>query len=524
MLGIALIIGVFSYFILLLGLFQLLNFSYALFALALFVLLFGIFLHKSILKTLTYFIRDIQTYSKIELLFLLLLVLLTVVNLIGALGPELSFDALWYHLTIPKLFVNAESVYFIKGELLYYSLWPKLTELLYSVSLIFGDEIHAKLIHFSFGILSTLIVYKIARLYIQRLYAIGASLIFYSNLVVAWLSMVSYVDLTRSFYEAIALFYFLKYLKSLEKRNLFYSAILLGFAISTKLLSVGSVLIFILLIVFAKLSIKEKFKNSFLYLLISLLVPLPYFLISFNNTGNPVYPLFTKLFSSYFTLELLNPFNFIKSTINVFLFSSDPLNPVYFIILPFLFFSCRKIMLKARYIFLYSIVSFFVFYFTPQTGGGRFIVAYLPAFSVLAAILIATVGKKLRKIFLFIIILISMITLFYRITANLRFVPVILGYQSKSDFLMHNLNFSFGDFYDENEAIKKIVKNDRVMIIGIHNLYYVDFPFTIPEWDSDGTEKYTLMYTFSMEKSSDKRLAIYKNPVTHVTLYQNYAE
>ena len=31
------------------------------------------------------------------------------VNLIGALGPELGFDALWYHLTEAKLFWQAST-------------------------------------------------------------------------------------------------------------------------------------------------------------------------------------------------------------------------------------------------------------------------------------------------------------------------------------------------------------------------------------------------------------------------------
>lgn len=523
MLALALIIGAYSYSILFLGLFHFLNFPSVLFATIVFTLIACILFQKDILKTLVFLKREIKTFRKIEIFFILLLFLIAIINLIGALGPELSFDALWYHLTIPKLFIDAHSVYFIKGELLYYSLWPKLAEMLYLSGLILGNEIIAKLIHFTFGILTTIVVYKIARLHISRFYSLVASLIFYSNLVVAWLSITAFVDLTRSFYEGMAFLYFLKYIKDKKMRNFVLSAVLLSLAISSKLLSIGSILIFIMLIFFIqKISFKDKLKKSILYISCSLLVPLPYLIISFYYTGNPLYPLFTKLISPYFPLGLLYPLNFVKSFLSVFLFSPDPLNPIYLIVLPLVILSFKQNLLKARYVVFYAIVSLFVFYLAPQTGGGRFIVAYLPALSVLAAVSIASLNKSMQKILLTTIILIAFISISYRFIANLRFIPVVLGYQTKNDFLMQNLNFSFGDFYDDEGIIKKIVKNNRVMIVGIHNLYYVDFPFTIPEWGGVGNEKYTLLYNPSAEEIIKRGKILYKNPITHVTLYRSY--
>ncbi len=47
--------------------------------------------------------REIKN-DKISLSLAGLLVIQVIINLIGALGPELGFDALWYHLTIPKIY------------------------------------------------------------------------------------------------------------------------------------------------------------------------------------------------------------------------------------------------------------------------------------------------------------------------------------------------------------------------------------------------------------------------------------
>ena len=66
--------------------------------------------------------------------WLSLLIIQIVVNFIGALGPELGFDALWYHLTEAKLFWHTKSLTPIPGNLLYWSGFPRLMELIYAVT------------------------------------------------------------------------------------------------------------------------------------------------------------------------------------------------------------------------------------------------------------------------------------------------------------------------------------------------------------------------------------------------------
>lgn len=49
----------------------------------------------------------------------------------------------------------------------------------------------------------------------------------------------------------------------------------------------------------------------------------------------------------------------------------------------------------------------------------------------------------------------SFISVPYRFIANIRFIPVILGLESKNNFLKNNLNFNFGDFYDIDGYLDK---------------------------------------------------------------------
>ena len=111
---------------------------------------------------------------------------------------------------------------------------------------------------------------------------------------------------------------------------------------------------------------------------------------------------------------------------------------------------------------IYSVLAIIVWYFTPRTVGGRFILPYLPALSiVLAACLHESLQatKKysfvLGKFLIILIILVAIISIGYRFVANKKYLPVILGQETKEHFLSKNLNFSFGDFYDVDGYFKK---------------------------------------------------------------------
>ena len=71
------------------------------------------------------------SFGKGEFVLPILIFILCLVNLVGALGPETAFDALWYHITLPKIYLQHKELLFIPGGLLYYSAMPQLGEMLY---------------------------------------------------------------------------------------------------------------------------------------------------------------------------------------------------------------------------------------------------------------------------------------------------------------------------------------------------------------------------------------------------------
>ncbi len=520
MFELAFLIGIYAYLIFFLGLLGSLRSDIIL--LTTIVFLFGAYWY--IRKKVTFdwlSIKTIYTRDKMLIAGISMFICLVIVNLIGALGPELAFDALWYHLTFPKLYLLSEGIHYIPGSLLYYSVMPKLIEMLYVPALLWGGEAAAKLIQLLLGALVSIIIYKISRNYAGKRNALMAVLLFYGSFVVAWQSITAYIDLGRTFFEIMALYGFSLFLKTKKRVWLMDSAFLLGLAICTKLLSAGSLVIFIILLLIRQRTQEDRL-YIIIYIALALLVPLPWFIFSWTHTGNPVFPFFTSLYPMGTTWSLLSPLNFVQEVINMFMNLPDKINPLYlliFLLAPFLYKKCKS---DEKTIFWYALIAIIIWYITPRTGGGRFILPYLPAFSIVGAIVLeklnATKGQRILYVLIF---LMCVVTIGYRSIANAKYVPVILGIQTKDEFLTQNLNFNFGDFYDTDSYFRTHIKNtDTVLLYGFHNLYYVKFPFIDSTWVKKGE---TFNYIATQDAQLPERFSywklIYQNDKTHVKLY-----
>ena len=519
----ALGIGMYSYVIFALGIFQYLYPLTILSVTVTFCLLFVLFgyYNRHKFQSIASFKLFVNNTSVLALLGMLCLQ--AIVNLIGSLGPEIGFDALWYHLTLPKLYLLHHAIYHIPGGLLYYSDMPKLGEMLYVSALSIHSEIAAKLLHFTFGLLVVMSLYKLSRCFVSPLYALLICLVFYTNLVVGWESISAYVDLIRTYFELLAMYYFVMWIKVQKNSLLVFSSILLGLAITTKLIAIGSFIIFLPLILYYthknKKSILESIIFSVIYIVIALCVPLPWFIFSYIHTGNALYPLFTSLYHVTISPLLLNPVTIISTFWNTFTHASDPVSPIYLAFLPLFIVPLKK---EERFLVFMSLLALVSWYVTPQTGGGRFLLPYLPILSLTVVVFLKQVqNQNLKKFYIGIIIIVSFISMLYRGIANVKYIPVLTGQESKTVFLTKYLNFSFGDFYDtDNYFSSHITPHDTVLLIGFHNLYYVKFPFIDSSWIKKGDRfNYLATQSTSLPKTYAHMRKIYSNSTTHIHLY-----
>jgi hypothetical protein len=523
MFEIAFLVGIYSYLIFDLGILHALykNNVIALTITYLIIVLYYYFKTKKIPKSIN------LSFDNTSVFLILLIATQALVNFIGVLGPEISFDSLWYHLTLPKIYLINHSIFHIPGGLLYYSDMPKLTEMLYIGGLSITNEVFAKAIHFSFGLLILFSIYQISRKFLSKKYSLIAVLIFYSSLVVGWESVTAYVDLARTFFELLAFWGFMNWFEDKKMKWLIISGVMMGFAITTKLVAIGSLPIFLLLFAYYAYAKKEKIltvtKKFLMFVFFSSLIPLPWFVFSFVNTGNPFYPYFSNIpVDSGQSFTMPNFLFVFKDFYNLFLNLSDPISPLFLILLPIIFLVLKKSNIKIKFFAIYTFSSIVIWYLTQELRGGRFIMPYLPVFSVLAAYAVEKLkDKRLKSIILIAIVAVSLSSIFYRGLANKKFLPVILGMETKSEFLTKNLNFSYGDFYDTDGYFAKTIKpSDSVLLYGFHNLYYVNFPFIDSFFlkTSDRFDYIAVQNSAIPPRYRDWK-EIYYNKITKVRLY-----
>ncbi len=535
MFSLAIFIGIYSYIIFFLGIFSLLTKGADQIVSCVWILTFVFVERKLILGFLNNLRKLRFNYNKVYntplVLFTSLLILQALVNLIGALGPELAFDALWNHLTLPELYLLHNVIYHISGGLLYYSDMPKLGEMLYVGALSFGNEIFAKVIHFVFGILISISLFKLSRKYFNQTISLLIVVIFYSNLVVDWESITAYIDLIRTFFEVLALWAFINWYESKKNKWLVVSGLMVGFVITTKLLAIGSFFILFLLLIVSHIlkrnSLKDLLTKSFIFSIFAITIPLPWFIFSFSNTGSPVYPFFTSLYGV--TANSPNPIQITFDLWNLFIHSADPISPIYLLFLPLLFIFYFKMRKEIKIVIWYCGLSLLLWYFTPRTGGGRFILPYLPAFSFVCGAVYSEMLKKtgtewkfISKFLVVVIVVVSFISIGYRGVANVKYIPVVFGQETKETFLSKHLNFQYGDFADiDNYFANHIKSSDTVLLYGFHNLYYIDFPMVDSTWVKKGD---TFDYIATQNAKIPSRFAnwqlIYSNDKTMVKLFK----
>jgi 4-amino-4-deoxy-L-arabinose transferase-like glycosyltransferase len=288
-------------------------------------------------------------------LYLLALALLT---LLVALLPPTDWDGLFYHLTGPKIYVRADGI--VGGIDIPHLSFPSLMEMLFAWLILLRGDIAAKLIHASFALLLTGLVYLTARRFLHRQAAWPAVIILTSMPMLGALAGWAYNDLALAFYQLASLYAFLRneqltisneqlviqnskfkiqsssHLPTLPPSNpptlhpsnpppfhpstlhpsnlpicqssnlspfLLLSALFAGLAMGLKYTSFITPVTVGLLILGSAARwgrYKDALLNFAVFSSVALLVAAPWYLKNYGFTGNPVYPFLYGLFGGQF--------------------------------------------------------------------------------------------------------------------------------------------------------------------------------------------------------------------------------
>jgi 4-amino-4-deoxy-L-arabinose transferase-like glycosyltransferase len=237
--------------------------------------------------------------------------------------PPVDRDALTHHLAVPKLYLQYGGL--VEIPWVPFSYFPMNLDLIYLISLYFGNDIIPKYIHFAFALLTGYLIFDYLK---QRtgknLYGLLGALLFISLPVVVKLSITVYVDLGLILFSTASLLYVLKWAANgYSARLLILSGVFCGLALGTKYN--GLVTFFLLACLVPVLYVREEgvalppgkkpdgspndpqhhggraalkaVASGVVFSVVALAVFSPWMIRNFIWTRNPVYPLYSSVFT-----------------------------------------------------------------------------------------------------------------------------------------------------------------------------------------------------------------------------------
>ncbi len=218
---------------------------------------------------------------------------LAALSLLTALAPPLQFDALVYHLTLPKAYLQAGRIIYVPQ--LMFSGMPQLIEMLYAaVMALWGGAEAAAVLGWGIGVFALMGLWAFLHLRFGTRAAWAAVAATLAGFTFADALSWAYVD-WATFLWGIAILIALDFWAETEKKKyLFLTGAFAGFAFGTKY-TAGIAVLFAFVAVawisFRRGGARRSLKDLAHFSLLAALVAAPWALKNLLWTGNPIYPL-----------------------------------------------------------------------------------------------------------------------------------------------------------------------------------------------------------------------------------------
>jgi len=207
--------------------------------------------------------------------------------------PEIEFDPLIYHLTVPKLYLQHHQIVDIPEIL--EAVFPKNVGMLYLYGLALHSQITVKFLNFWMGLLLLLAIHCFAKRLWGRQVGLAAAALFVSTPIVFFELRTIYIDLPIALFCFLNFFALLRWMEDGGRKWLVLSAIFLGMAAGSKynaLFNViaASVLVGYHFLVVRKLPLLKTVVKVSVYGLLSVSSLLAWLYLTYRFTGDPLFP------------------------------------------------------------------------------------------------------------------------------------------------------------------------------------------------------------------------------------------
>lgn len=220
--------------------------------------------------------------------------------LVGALAPEIEYDALWYHLWLPVKWLEAGNAVDIVEE--YVALYPLGWDLVSGAAMASagpplasgGAPVAAKLLHFLCLPLLAVTTGLLSRELFPRASNRAAAAIAVTAPVAMWEATTAYVDLALAWYIALSAYAVLRYRATGARAWLILGGVTMGMALATKNLGLVALAILgtALLVVEIRAGhrVTRALRTCALVAAIALALGAPWYARAYAASGNPVFP------------------------------------------------------------------------------------------------------------------------------------------------------------------------------------------------------------------------------------------
>ena len=254
--------------------------------------LVGLFVVKE--GTVT-FLREGSIGKRVSLPVVVTAILLAV-PFVAALAPETEYDALWYHLELPRQWLLAGRP--VDNVTEYVSLYPLGFDLVFGIALAFGSDSAARLIHWSSLVLSTLLIVRAARRVDEAETGWLAAAVFAAVPTVMWEATTAYVDVALAAYTLGGAVALLEWIDRREDQWLRVAGAMLGFGCAIKHLGLVTLAATVLVVILSQRGtlLTKAFEVARWLVVVPLLMGGPWYARAWAAARNPVAPMLYHVF------------------------------------------------------------------------------------------------------------------------------------------------------------------------------------------------------------------------------------
>jgi hypothetical protein len=246
--------------------------------------------------------------SAFERILAAIILVLLLNQLIFALAPPVKYDALSYHLQLPRQYIDAGRFIFLPQN----PYWgqPQLVEMLYTWMMLLFNAQAASVFGWCMGIIVLIGVFGLTmtayRLYQSHIHSEDKSLLKANPGRAGWMAVVvllagytvrsmlswSYVDLFTALFGLGVLSCIMAYLQTRSEAWLLWAGVFVGLAVDVKWTAVVIAVGLYPFLFFIRKQLGIRFKTLLISAGFAAALALPWFLKNFIFTSNPVFPYF----------------------------------------------------------------------------------------------------------------------------------------------------------------------------------------------------------------------------------------